>query len=156
MKYWELLLTMQRERGKDGLTLPFLIGSQYYLPEIHYKQSIGDLVYEMVSSETFETCIRYCTGTQTFIFEIRKPKNNVYYPIHQNAEQSNLSVATYFKKDFGDSIESVIDFLIENFQNKIYAGHFSAVPNTYERVANWTAFSEDDDIPFIESSFKLL
>lgn len=156
MKYWELLLTKQRERGKDGLTLPFLIGSQNYLPETHFKQSIEDIVLDITTSETFETCIRYCTGTQTFIFEIRKPKNSVYYPIYQNAEQSNLSVATFHKKDFGDSIDSLIDFLNENFQDKIDAGHYSAVPNTYERTASWTTFSIDEDIPFIENSFKHL
>lgn len=156
MKYWELLLTKQRERGKDGLTLPFLIGSQNYLPDTHFKQSIEDLIFDMVSSETFETCIRYCMGTQTFIFEIRKPQNSVYYPTHQNAEQTNLSASISFKKELGDSIDFLIDFLENNFQDKIDAGHFSAVPNTYEKTANWTAFSEDEDIAFIKSNFKFL
>lgn len=146
----------QRERGKEGLTLPFLIGSQNYLQETHFKQSIEDLILDMVSSETFETCIRYCTGTQTFIFEIRKLKNRVFYPIHQNSEQRNLSVAIFLKNEFGDSIDSLIYFLNENFQDKIDAGHFSAVPNTYERTAHWTAFSIDEDIPFIEGCYKSL
>ena len=156
MKYWELLLTKQRERGKDGLTLPFLIGSQDYLPETHIRQNIEDIILDIVFSKTFETCIRYCMGTQTFILEIRKPKNSVYYPTYKNTEQSNLSVASFSKKDLGDNIDTLIDFLRENFQDKIDEGLFSAVPNTYERTANWTAFSIEDDIPFIESSFKFL
>jgi len=156
MKYWELLLTKQRERGKDGLTLPFLIGSQGYLPETHIRQNIEDLIHDIIFSQTFETCIRYCMGTQTFIFEIRKLKNSVYYPIYKNIEQSNLSVASFSKKDFGDNIDTLIDFLRETFQDKIDKGLFSAVPNTYERNANWTAFTIEEDIPFIESTFKFL
>lgn len=155
MKYWELLLSKQRERGKDGLTLPFLIGSQNYLINRLKDQNIEDLIYDIVSSQKFEICIRFCMGTQTFIFEIRKPKNVVYYPKNKNVEQSNLSVAICHELDFGDNIITVIDFLKTNFQDTIDSKLYSAIPNTYERTVNWDAFSKDD-LSFIENSFKFL
>ena len=154
MKYWELLLRKQRERGRDGLTLPFLIGSQEYLTTTHKKQSIEDLILDMVSNQSFETCIRYCMGTQTLIWEIKKPKNNVYYPIFRDQEQRNLSVASLLKSDLGDNIEILIERLIADFQDTIDKALFSAEPDTYDRTANWKAFSVDEDIPFIKSSFN--
>ena len=155
MKYWELLLSKQRERGKDGLTLPFLIGSQNYFVNRLKDQNIEDLIYDIVSSQNFEICIRFCMGTQTFIFEIRKPKNVVYYPKNKNVDQSNLSVAIYHKLELGDNIITVIDFLITNFKAKIDSKLYSAEPNTYERTVNWSPFSKDD-LTFIENSFKFL
>lgn len=156
MKYWQLLLTKQRERGKAGLTLPFIIGSQNYLPETHFNQTIAELIKDVTISQTFETCIRYCMGTQTFILEIRRSKNSVYYPKYKNSEQTNLSVGTFAKGDFGESIDTVIDFLYDSFQDKIESGLYSAVPNEYERKPTWKPFSLEDDIPFIQNSFKFL
>ena|ERR1019366_6332219 len=155
MKYWEILLTKQREGGKDGLTLPFLIGSQEYLPVTHIRQNIEDIVLDIVSSNSFETCIRYCMGTQTFILEIRKQKNYAFFPTYKNEAQSNLSVAHFSKDDFG-TIEILIQKLIEEFQDVICKRYFSAVPNVDDRKPNWLPFSLDDDIPFIQNSFRLL
>ena len=45
-KYWEILLEKQRERGKDGLTIPFIIGSQNYLSYNHHHQNITELIYD--------------------------------------------------------------------------------------------------------------
>ena len=73
-KYWEILLEKQREKGKDGLSIPFIIGSQNYLPKNSYKQNISELINDIVSSDLFEICIRFCMGTCTFIAEIRKEK----------------------------------------------------------------------------------
>jgi len=156
MKYWEVLLTKQRERGKDGLTIPFLIGSQNYLPSIHIRQDIEGLILDIVSSNTFETCLRYCMGTQTFILEIRKPRNSVFFPTYKTETQSNFSVSVFSKDDLGDNVEKLIAKLIERFQDVIDEGKFSAVSNVDARQPDWRPFSGDDDIPFIKNSFKSL
>ena len=68
MKYWEILLREQRERGKSGLTIPFIIGSQRYLPAESLKQqTISDLIVDISKSNTFETNLRYCTDVHTLI-----------------------------------------------------------------------------------------
>lgn len=77
MKYWQVLLQNHRGKGKDGLTIPFLIGSQNYLPNSSNPQTISELIKDMVNHDSFEKCLRYCLGTKTFIIEISKGKNAV-------------------------------------------------------------------------------
>ena len=152
-KYWEILLEKHRENGKDGLTIPFIIGSQKYLPENNYHQNISELIYDIVSSDIFEICLRYCIGTNTFILEIRKEKNVCYFPKNNIQEQNKLSVGIYHKNDFGENIETLIEVLIEKFQEPINEETFSAESNNYERSVKWNKFSEEDK-NFIEKSFK--
>jgi hypothetical protein len=148
-------LIQQRERGCDGLTLPFLIGSQEYLPETNDKQSIRDLILDMTEKNSFETCLRFCMGTQTFIFEIRKSANAVYFPTMNQSEQDGLSVALFHNSQFGDTVEELIEELEDLFQDPIQSSEFSAEPNVEERAVKWRKFSEDEDIPFIKNSFEV-
>lgn len=152
-KYWEILLEEHRRKGKDGLTIPFIIGSQNYLPKNKYRQNISELVYDIISSNIFEICIRYCVGTNTFIMEIRKEKNVCYFPKTNNKEQNKLSVGIFHKDDFGESIEGLIENLIEKFQEPIDNETYSAESNTYERTVKWNEFSKEDK-NFIEECFK--
>lgn len=155
MKYWEILLSKQQERGKDGLTLPFLIGSQNYLPVTYTHQCIGELIRDMVSSDAFETCIRYCMGTATLVFEIRKKRNFVYYPTHNFNAQNNLSIGFHLKNELGEDTGELIENLIDKFQSVIDKELFSAESNMYERAATWVCLS-NEDVEFIESSFMSL
>jgi hypothetical protein len=155
MKYWEILLIKQKERDKKGLTLPFLIGSQKYLPSHYQTQNIRDLIIEMTNKNSFETCLRFCTSTQSFIFEIRNPENNVYFPkINQN-EQNGLSVSLFDKINFGETIDVMIEKLEEIFQKPIKDGKFSAESNVEGRSADWRSFTFED-IKFINDSFEKL
>lgn len=152
MKYWEVLLQKHRGNGKDGLTIPFLIGSQNYLPNSSNQQTISELIKDMVNHLPFEKCLRYCLGTQTFIIEISKGKNAVYFPKINEEEQSNFSVGLFYKRDFTDNIDSLIQELESRFQEPIDDGLFSAEPNVDSRSVNWTKFTEKD-ILFIENAF---
>ncbi len=157
MKYWEALLTNQHKRGRDGLTIPFIIGSQMYLPIVKLeKQNVEDLILDIVSNNSFETCLRYCMGIETLILEIRKPNNNVYYPNYNGQKQINFSIGLALKDIFGDSVENVIQLLTDDFQPLIKKNLFSAEPDMYERSAQWRVFNETDDIPFIKNTFILL
>lgn len=155
MKYWEVLLIKQRERGRDGLTIPFIIGSQKFLPNNFARQIIKELIKDIVSSNSFETCIRYCIGTQTLILELRKPKNAIYYPKYNGQKQTNMSVAVFLKVKLGLNIDNLIDKLVEDFQEPINNELFSAVPNVDARNVIWETFS-NEDIQFIKDSFKFL
>jgi len=156
MKYWEILLKEQRERGNSGLSIPFLIGSQGYLPfDGAKKQTISELITNISQSNSFETCLRYCMGAQTLLLEIRKPKNAVYFPKYNGVEQQNLSVAISFD-NLGDSVEKIIKELKSRFQEPIDRELFSAEPNANERTVVWKEFTVDEDIPFIKNSFEKL
>lgn len=153
MKYWEVLLQKQREKGKDGLTIPFLIGSQSYLPQPSYQQTIRELIEDMIKDNSFEKCLRYCIGTQTFIIEISKGKNAVYYPTKKNEqEQSNFSVGLFYRKDFTENIDNLIQELETRFQEPIDNGLFSAEPNVDSRSVKWNNFS-GKEISFIKNVF---
>lgn len=155
MKYWEILLQRHREKGKDGLTLPFLIGSQNYLPKSSYQQTIRELIQDMINHDPFEKCLRYCLGTQTFIIEVSKGRNGVYYPQINEQDQLNFSVGLFYKKDFTDNIDNLIQELITRFQGPIDNELFSAEPNVDARSVKWNKFS-DKDISFIKASFMTL
>lgn len=155
MKYWEVLLQKHRENGNDGLTIPFLVGSQNYLPNSSNQQTIRELIKDLVNHDLFEKCLRYCIGTQTFIVEISKGKNAVYYPKINDEEQSNFSVGLFYRKDFTDDIDSLIQELETRFQKPIDEGLFSAESNIDSRSVNWTKFTEKD-ILFIQNAFAPL
>ncbi len=156
MKYWEILLQEQRERGKSGLTIPFLIGSQRYLHFKNYKeQTITELIVDISQNNSFETCLRYCMGAQTLIFEIRKTKNAVYFPKYKGVEQQNLSVGRSFDH-LGDSLEKIINELDSRFQEPVNKELFSAEPNVDGRTVLWKEYTENEDIPFIKNSFEKL
>tara|TARA_R110001632_G_scaffold150788_1_gene268283 strand:- start:38 stop:523 length:486 start_codon:yes stop_codon:yes gene_type:complete len=156
MKYWEILLREQRERGKSGLTIPFIIGSQRYLPaETMKEQTISDLIVEISKNDSFETNLRYCMDVQTLILEMRKAKNAVFFPKYKNVAQKNLSVALSFD-NLGNSLEEIIPELESKFQEPIEKGLFSAKPNADGRTVVWKEYAEDEDIPFIKNAFQKL
>tara|TARA_R110001606_G_scaffold393475_1_gene563446 strand:- start:306 stop:782 length:477 start_codon:yes stop_codon:yes gene_type:complete len=156
MKYWKILLKEQRDKGKSGLSIPFIIGSQAYLPfKKHSKQSISELLIDISQNNSFETSLRYCMNTQTLILEVRKTKNAVYFPKYKGNEQKNLSVAISFD-NLGESIEEIIKELEDRFKEPIDKQLFSAEPNSDKRTAVWRKYTDYEDIPFITNSFKKL
>ena len=56
MEYWEILLKKQRERGKNGLTIPFLLGSQQYLPA-NSNQDITGLIQDMATRSSLNLIV---------------------------------------------------------------------------------------------------
>ncbi len=156
MEYWEKILKSQRGRGKSGLTIPFIIGSQHFLKQKKYEYDIFQLIFEIVEKGTFEVTLTLCPDIHTLILEIKKPYKNVYYPKINGNEQTNLSVAINLIDEFGDTIENIISKLVEKFQDKINNGEFSAKNSQDQREAIWGSFSEIEDYPFIIKSLNEL
>ena len=151
--YWKILLSKQQERGKRGFTLPYLIGSQTYLPSHCGRQDIKELVEDMVKNDSFETCIRYCLDTNAIIAEIRNPKNVVKYPKFKNCEQTQLSIPIS-ENSHGETVEELIESLIEEYQDKIGTNKYSATRDNQERETKWGSFNSIDE-KFIKESFGL-
>ena len=154
MEYWKKILKSQRARGKSGLTIPFIIGSQHFLKQKKYKYDIPKLIFEIVEKGIFEITLTLCPDIHTLILEIKKPYKKVYYPKFNGNEQINLSVAITLMDEFGDTIENIISKLAERFQDKINNGEFSAKNSQDQREAIWDSFCEIEDIPFIIGSLN--
>jgi hypothetical protein len=155
MKYWEQLLLSQRNRGKNGLTIPFIIGSQNFL-NTDKKDNIEELILDILKNSSFEITLRLCADIHTLILEKRNPNNVVYYPSYNNIEQSKFSVSKSFKDDFGNTVEEVIIILTNQFKKIIDDKTFSAQSSQDGRIAKWKFFSNSEDIPFLVDCFKNL
>jgi hypothetical protein len=47
MEYWEILLSEWRKKGRDGYSIPFIIGSQQFLDKTS-KQNVDNLIADFV------------------------------------------------------------------------------------------------------------
>ena len=63
-KYWQILLSEWRESTRNGLTIPFIIGSQKYL-KVSVNQDVVKLIWDIANSDDFEVYITYCTDVMT-------------------------------------------------------------------------------------------
>ncbi|WP_127845486.1 hypothetical protein [Psychroflexus aestuariivivens] len=148
MTYWEILLTAQKKKGKSGLTIPFLIGSQLIIKNKADIQNIKDLILDIVENSSFEVNLRYCINCKTLILEKRNIRNYAFFQDYNNKPQSNLSIAKFHKNDLGTSIEDLIISLESKFNFPIKNKTFSSKPNPDGRIPEWEFFS-NEDIKFI-------
>jgi hypothetical protein len=65
--YWERLLREWRKQGRDGFSIPFVIGSQKCLPASHKIQGIGDLIMDIALNQHCSVYILYCNTIQDII-----------------------------------------------------------------------------------------
>ena len=70
-KYWQILLFEWRKQGRDGLTIPFLVGSQRYFPGTEAFQDIAALITDITTSKDFEVYIGYCMDIKQLILGVR-------------------------------------------------------------------------------------
>jgi len=154
MDYWKILLIEQRNRGRSGFTIPFIIGSQNYLNDKYPQQDIESLLVDMLSNASFTTCVRYCSDTNELIIEIKKENIPVIYPTFNGLTQKNFSVSIA-NNDLGNTCEEIIDSLTERYQLFIEKGLFSVKNRDYGRESNWGDFSESE-IKFIKKCFSKL
>ena len=117
------------------------------------RQDIKELVEEMVKNDSFETCIRYCLDTNEIICEIRNPINVVKYPKFKNSEQTQLSIPISEDRQI-ETVEALIELLIEKYQDKIDANKYSATRDNDERETMWAFFNFTDE-KFINECFGL-
>jgi len=152
MDYWKILLVEQRNRGRSGFTIPFIIGSQNYLSEEYPRQKIESLLIDMLSNDSFITCVRYCSDTNELIFEIEKENLPVIYPIYKGLSQTNFSISIA-NKDLGSTSEEIIETIIEKFQPYVNKGLYSVKNRECSRDSVWGDFSESE-IEFINKCFS--
>ena len=147
MKYWEILLANWRNLGNNGLSIPFIIGSQNYLhnPPNH---SIQDLFYDIAGSQDSLVFLMYCMNINDFVLvDLDDSKmRHGFFPTVNGQEQNRLLVSN-FLIDLGSTLEDISDRLTEKLDNYIADGKYSI--NDGERGK----FSREE-IEFIARSFE--
>ena len=125
-KYWQILLTEWRKLGRDGFTIPFIIGSQKFLGDTYEVQDIKALITDIIQNEELVVCIKYCMTTEDIVLEILDERKNLpgYFPPYLGADQSKLFL-TSFLKDLGSDCELIISSFIEKYQKYIDKEEFS-------------------------------
>jgi hypothetical protein len=139
-KYWQKLLSSWRKEGRDGLTIPFLIGAQKYFQDNNPQQTVDDLIIDIAKSDGFEVYITYCMTIKELILGMRVGQKLNIAGSHlnlDNGEKSNFFV-TKFVIDLGSDLPTVCATLTEKFQYHIDNGQFST--NQLE----WTGYTLDD------------
>lgn len=130
MKYWQSLLQNWRSQGHDGLTIPFIIGSQKYLPASATRQGIAELVNEIADSRDCEVYLNYCFTINDLIFGIRSGKK-LDLPVKnilRDGDATSFYLSIFFK-DVEPNTESLISLLEERCQRHIDAENYSINDN---------------------------
>ncbi len=147
-KYWERLLIEWRALGRDGLTIPYIIGSQQFLLTTHINQNIEELLIDIASNKECEVYITYCMNINEIILGIRdssKRKIAGHFPPLEGKDQSKLFL-TSFVENLGTDVESICLSLTVKFQGHIDGKHFS------KRGDEWVEYSTGEK-EFIRSCF---
>lgn len=150
-EYWKTLLLEWKRKGKSGFTIPFIIGSQQFLPLKHKQQDIKGLIKDIANNTDTLVVIKYCINTEDIILEI---KENIeyfpgFFPTIQNNQQDKLFLTSpHILNDLGKSCESIITRFIERYQIHIDKGRFSK----YDRERNDYLPEEKE---FIKRAFSI-
>jgi hypothetical protein len=146
--YWELLLAQWRRNRNDGLTVPYIIGSQKFLPASIKTQGIRDLVIDIIQNENFPVYATYCPTIGQIILGYRdKSRENIAgsFPSYNQKAQNGFYL-TKILDNMGVTMEEVIVSLRDKFQEPIDNSKFSF--NSRE----WGSYS-DKEIKFIKDCF---
>ncbi len=126
-KYWQKLLIEWRAKGRDGFSIPYIIGSQQYLPEDHPTQNIEGLIAEIIDTNEDSILLKYCFNIGDLILQISNGphnKNAYRYPSFRGGSQSVIKVGNFID-DLGDTMEDLISILKERYEGFIAAGEVS-------------------------------
>jgi|GEM_PF-1564574 len=149
-RYWNTILSEWRNKGRDGFTLPFIIGAQKYLKRDTQHQHIADLLTDIVQSKDLKVYLKYCITTEEIILGMYDENGNNLkgtFPNHKGYSQNQLFL-TFFLDNLGKDVEEIIQSLTDRYQGRINKGEFSK-----HKDRSWGDF-EGEEITFIQSSFK--
>ena len=125
-KYWQKLLRGWRQQGRDGFSIPYIIGSQQYLPGDYLNQDIEELITDNVESNEETILLKYCFGIGDLILEMHETNDGIsgHFLSFRSSPQSGLVILNFID-DLGNSIEELILILTERYQCCIDANEFS-------------------------------
>ncbi|MFW5700917.1 MAG: hypothetical protein ACOCWM_04430, partial [Cyclobacteriaceae bacterium] len=136
-----------RKLGKKGLTIPFIIGSQRFLPAKYPHQAITELIEDMVLDGEFCLYVTYCQDINSIILGIKDEKKLLGgdYPHFKGYSQKSFYITSIIRSRL---IEDLINELIDRYQHMIDNNKFSF--NEYRTASDFS----QEDIEFIKNSFS--
>ena len=149
LKYWQKLLIDWRKDGNDGFTIPFIVGSQKYLPSNHIIQDVEELIIDIAADDSYEVYIKPCMTTGDLVIGIKDvSKNNLLgkFINFQDDLESNLFL-NKICEDLGDSVETVASELYDRYQ------HF-VVNEEYSKNDKERGDYEPEEIKFIKDCYN--
>lgn len=148
-EYWKQLLIDWRALKKDGLTIPFIIGSQKFITAPHSYQTIENLISSIADNSDTEVYMTYCPIINEIILGLRdESKRNISgsFPSFRGGSQSKFFL-TSFPLGLGNDIETISARLTEKFQPYIDSAYFSI------NDRQWGDFSFEE-VRFIKTAFS--
>lgn len=124
MRYWQTLLTEQKKKGKKGFTIPYIIGSQNYLPESYPRQDVERLIIDIATNSLLTVFLKYCLDTDDLILEIKSSSALGTNPDFNKKSQTSLFISN-FNNDFGDTIEAIAKNLYNKYQPYVSSKQYS-------------------------------
>jgi len=150
-KYWEVLLLRWRADKLDGLTIPFVLGSQNYLSSSHTYQGIEDLLVDIATGDGSEIYITYCMNLKEIILGVRdSSKMSIagHFPPLEKRNQTKLFL-TSIVNNLGDDVETISLALKERFQDCIDNANFS------KGIDKWSDYNGKEKA-FLKNCFESL
>lgn len=148
IKHWQILLSEWRRSGRDGLTIPFLLGSQQFSKE-QINLDVKHLITDIASNSEFDVYLGYCMTIKEVIIGIRdesKEKIAGRFLKTSSGNTSNLFL-TKFLDDLGEDVDAVSNALTEKYQDLIDDGKFSLNDD------NWGSFSFSE-VSFVKACLE--
>lgn len=147
-KYWLTLLKNWRARGRNGLSINYLIGSQDFLPTTHLRQNITQLLDDVASQHEYVIEITICMDLNDLILrmgiEYKGNLPGIFLP-DQQGYQTHLFLNKH-ADDLGATVGEVATTLTNRYQ--IYIDH-----KLYSRINHQYRPFTTEDIQFIHSNF---
>ena len=124
MTYWQTLLYEQKKIGKKGFTIPYIIGSQKFLPASYPRQNVEELIIDIANNLLFPVFLRYCWDARDLILEIKTSNAPGTNPDYNSKPQTSLFISK-FNYDFGNSIEVIAHNLNKKYQPFVSSNQYS-------------------------------
>lgn len=134
-KYWHKLLIHFEKNGyfKNGLTLPFIIGSRKFIEPEQNIQTVQELISEFSNSDCFINVLK-CDLIGEYVFRISDTENRKIY-----GGIGNFVITDNSFSDCKNHNEIAVE-LEKRYNDIIKAGKFS------RKIGEWNSFDLKKDI----------
>jgi len=126
--FWNSLLVAWRKNGNEGLTLPFLIGSQQYLDNPNNKMNIKDLILDIVTNQKGTIIFyNYCDTIGENVLGVKDENYKEMkgsFPTYQGLQQ-NFFFRAESVKSSGETVEEIILNMNYKYLERLKNAEFS-------------------------------
>jgi hypothetical protein len=145
ISYWVIV------KGRNGLTIPFILGSKQYAHENNLleENSVLGLLTEIINSDLDSTFILlYCDNIGEYVLGIKNQRSQINgLEIKSKAQNKITLLATLSTQILGTNINDITNSLTTNYSDCLKNKRYSFINS------KWTEFS-DADIKMIKEALE--